>query len=83
MNRKPLLDNKNLKEIMKKNIGITALLVSILITIILVTIRPEIEVEDAVQKLPYVKTVEINSTTINAKISSQGVIAPELSLIHI
>ena len=80
MNRKPLLDNKNLKEIMKKNIGITALLVSILITIILVTIRPEIEVEDAVQKLPYVKTVEINSTTINARISSQGVIAPETSL---
>ena len=80
MNRKPLLVNINVKKMMKKNIGIIILLVSIILTIILITLRPEIEVENTVQKLPYVKTAEILSQTINATISSQGVIAPETSL---
>jgi len=65
---------------MKKNIGIIILLVSVLLTIILITLRPEIEVQNTVQKLPYVKTTEILSQTINSTISSQGVIAPETSL---
>ena len=65
---------------MKKNIGIIILLVSIIHTSILITLTPEIEVENTVQKLPYVKTAEILSQTINATISSQGVIAPETSL---
>ena len=80
MNRKPLLVNINVKKMMKKYIGIIILLVSIILTIILITLRPEIEVENTVQKLPYVKTAEILSQTINATISSQGVIAPETSL---
>ena len=65
---------------MKKNIGIIILLVSILLSIILITLKPEIEVESTVKKLPYVKTKKIISQTINATISSQGVIAPETSL---
>jgi RND family efflux transporter MFP subunit len=65
---------------MKKNIGIIILLVSILLTIILISLRPEIEVKKTVKKLPYVKTTEIQSQTINATISSQGVIVPETSL---
>ena len=69
-----------MKVIMKKNIGIIILLVSILLSIILITLKPEIEVESTVKKLPYVKTKKIISQTINATISSQGVIAPETSL---
>ena len=65
---------------MKKNIGIIILIVSVLLTLLLITLRPEIEVENTVQKLPYVKTTEIISQTINSTISSQGVIAPETSL---
>ena len=80
MNRKPLLDNINVKNMMKKNIGIIILIVSVLLTLLLITLRPEIEVENTVQKLPYVKTTEIISQTINSTISSQGVIAPETSL---
>ena len=70
MNRKPLLDNINVKNMMKKNIGIIILLVSVLLTIILITLRPEIEVQNTVQKLPYVKTTEILRQTINSTISS-------------
>ena len=65
---------------MKKNIGIIILLVSILLSIILITLKPEIEVESTVKNLPYVKTEKIISQTINATISSQGVITPETSL---
>ncbi len=45
----------------KKNIGIIILLVSILLSIILITLKPEIEVESTVKKLPYEKTKKIIS----------------------
>ena len=54
---------------MKKNIGIIILLVSILLSIILITLKPEIEVESTVKILPYVKTEKIISQiTIHHKL---------------
>ena len=65
---------------MKKNFGLLFLVISIALTIFMVKNKSMAVSEKVEANIPYVKTMMLLPQTVNASISSQGVISPESAL---
>ena len=68
---------------MKKNIGIAILITSIILTIMLVSNKKEVETVISVSEVPLVKVSPLIQKKINARIQSQGTILPANEIIVI
>ena len=66
---------------MKKNIGITILITSIILTIVLVSNKKEVDTVTSVSEIPLVKVSPLIQNIINARIQSQGTILPANEII--
>ena len=66
---------------MKINIGITILITSIILTILLVSNKKELETVISVSEIPLVKVSPLIQNIINARIQSQGTILPANEII--
>ena len=65
---------------MKKYFGLLFLVISIALAIFMVKNKSIVVSENVEANVPYVKTMMLLNQTVNASISSQGVIKPELAL---
>ena len=65
---------------MKKYIGIIIISVSIIVATILINSRSIAVAEEKKEEVPYVKTMMILPRTVEASISSQGIVQPESQL---